>query len=238
MENIKDVFYQNYVSSGQAGYNGLYNLKSGKAFYFKYIIDKHIPSDREVRIVDIACGYGLFLKLLKQKKYNNIFGCELSVEQYSLAKKNGVEEIENIGLQEYLEKITKKDVFVFLDIIEHFDRLEAFRILATAFEKTEINGILILHLPNAEGIFGGKIRYADITHEMSYTKESISQLLNIIGYKNIKVYEDKPIVHNLKSLVRRIFWDLLTFPYRLLAMSETGSFKNPLSACFLVIAKK
>lgn len=238
LTDIKDIFYESYVSSGQARYSGFYDLKSGKAIYFKYLINKWLPSDRSVSIADVACGYGLFLKLLKEKNYTNISGCELSFEQYSIAKKHGVEEIENIGLYEYLDKVSTKDVFVFLDIIEHFDKVAAFSILETAYKKTKTNGYLILHLPNAEGVFGNKIRYADITHEMSYTKESIIQLLNIIGYVNIEVFEDKPIIHNIKSFGRRVLWSLFTLPYRLLLLAEMGSFRSPLSACILVIARK
>jgi hypothetical protein len=96
-------------------------------------------------------------------------------------------------------------------------------------------GKLVIHTANAEGIFGNKIRYADITHEQAFTQNTLSQLGIYTGYRNIECYEDKPQIYSITSAIRRVLWQVLTLKYRLVHAAECGTFKVILSQNFLTI---
>ena len=67
-----------------------------------------------------------------------------------------------------------------------------------------------------------KIRYGDFTHELAFTPKSASQVFRVAGFREVRCFEDKPRVHGLTSLARRIIWDVGTLPSRLLLAAETG----------------
>ena len=83
-----------------------------------------------------------------------------------------------------------------------------------------------------------RIRYGDLTHENCFTPKSIRQALRSSGFTEVQCFEDKPIIHGLKSLIRRMFWDVMTIFPRLLLIAETGQPGTILSQNFLVVAHK
>jgi hypothetical protein len=125
-----------------------------------------------------------------------------------------------------------------MDILEHLTKQELFECLDMVSQSLNTNGMVVIHVPNAEGLFGMRIRYGDMTHENCFTQQSIKQLLNVCGFKTIECFEDKPVIHGAKSFVRYILWKVLTFPFRLILLAETGSFNSILSQNMLVVAKK
>jgi len=125
-----------------------------------------------------------------------------------------------------------------MDILEHLEKGELLALLDQVYASLRSDGIVIIHVPNAEGLFGMRIRYGDLTHENCFTPRSIEQALNACSFHHVVCFEDKPIIHGAKSLLRRIIWELLTAPPRLLLAAETGSTRSILSQNMLVIAGK
>lgn len=240
VKNWKDRFYDGYISSGQssADADGKELFSHRKPVYIN-LINNHFPKDRSSSIIDLGCGHGSFLYFIKKSGYNNCLGIELSKEEVALAHKYGIPEVNHSELQSYLATNQEKyDVILLMDILEHLESQEVINLLDNISARLSPNGRLIMHVPNAEGIFGMRIRYGDFTHENSFTPKSVEQILNITGFENIQVFEDKPPIHGLTSLVRRFLWTLLTFRYRLLLAAETGYLRFILSQSMLVVAYK
>lgn len=241
MKDWKQRLYDNYVSSGQAA--GHINLKSGldiKQFpNLSNLIKQHLTNKKDISILDLACGHGSLVYCLKHFGYSNVQGVDISAQQVSLAHQLGLTEIKCQDIKEFL--VGKKDAFdvIFLmDILEHFTKQELFDYLDMVNQSLKDNGMVIIHVPNAEGIFGMRIRYGDLTHENCFTPQSISQALTACGFTKVVCFEDQPIAHGLKSFIRLVLWKMLTLPYRLLLVAETGSTKMILSQNMLVIARK
>jgi 2-polyprenyl-3-methyl-5-hydroxy-6-metoxy-1,4-benzoquinol methylase len=129
------------------------------------------------------------------------------------------------------------DVVFLMDILEHLEKGELLALLDQVYVSLRNDGIIIIHVPNAEGLFGMRIRYGDLTHENCFTSRSIEQALNACGFHHVKCFEDKPVIHGAKSLIRRILWELLTATSRLLLTAETGFTHHILSQNMLVVAK-
>lgn len=241
MQDWKQHLYNNYVSTGQAGtnINRHAGLKIGDYPYFSNLIRKHMPETKDIRVVDLACGHGTLIYCLKKLGYRNLEGIDISPEQVELAHTLGVTEIKCQDIQGFLkDKAAAFDVIFLMDVLEHLSKPELFNCLDQVGSALRPNGMVILHVPNAEGIFGMRIRYGDVTHEICFTPQSIKQVLSACGLGDVACFEDKPVIHGLKSWLRYALWGLLSVPFRLLLAAETGTTKPILSQNMLVIARK
>lgn len=242
---VKERLYKAYVSSGQAGSVVLGQMEQEKALfsnnqpYILQLINRYIPTDRGVRIVDLGCGHGTYIHFLKQKGYHNLIGIDASAEQVELAHRLNMPEVQCGDIKDFLEHDSQSvDVVLLMDILEHLPLEAILGLLDSVYLKLRKGGKLIIHVPNAEGLFGMRMRYGDLTHEQAFTPTSMRQLLKTIGFSTVLYSEDKPIVHGMKSLVRRLVWDVLTVPHRLLLMAETGETEFVLTQNMLVVAQK
>ncbi|MBX7206356.1 MAG: class I SAM-dependent methyltransferase, partial [Bacteroidia bacterium] len=159
--NYKEKLYSAYVKSGQARLSDFYWQK--KDPYVEYVISNCITSKKDALIVDLGCGYGKYIYRLKTKGYTNIKGVDLAVEQVEAAHKAGIHEIEQGELLTFLRKQPNGiDVVLLMDIIEHLSLQEIFDLIDEVKKKLSETGKIILHVPNAEGIFGMRIRFGDL----------------------------------------------------------------------------
>jgi len=101
-------------------------------------------------------------------------------------------------------------------------------------------GRWVIHTPNGDSPFAGRIRYGDFTHEMAFTRTSISQVLLSSGFVKVVCREDKPVPHGIKSAVRWILWKMIRSGLRFYIAVETGAAESEciISQNFLVIAVK
>jgi len=149
------------------------------------------------------------------------------------------EEVVEENIDSFLNSFDlKADVILMIDILEHLTENELFTTLDMVYDSLLPGGKLITHIPNAEGLFGMRIRYGDLTHVRAFTPRSVRQLLTTVGFETIVLFEDKPIPHGLISLIRRAIWELGTLRMRLLLSAETGGTKFVLSQNMLVVAVK
>ncbi len=225
--NWKERLYQKYVSSGQASIRTVNFAEHFAKFkpYAQYLINRCIPKDKSIKIEDLGCGSGGYLYHLQQNGYQNVSGVDVSEEQVNFANSAGLDQVSQGNLVEYLSGMPANsvDVILLMDVIEHLTRQELFDCMDLVFSRLKKGGKVIVHVPNAEGLFGNRIRYGDLTHELAFTPYSISQLGKTIGFSTIRCYEDKPIVKSLIGAIRRFIWELGTLHYRLLFAAETGS---------------
>ncbi len=107
----------------------------------------------------------------------------------------------------FLENVSNPlyDVIISFDILEHFTKQEVFILVDKIYQALKPDGKLLLHVSNGEVIFSGSVFWSDLTHETCFTKQSISQLIRLVGFKVAKFYEDVPIIQGVKSLFDRYF---------------------------------
>lgn len=240
MEEWKLRLFNNYVTTKQAGQNiGRESLDGGFYFYLLDIIKKHLPANRNISIADLACGYGRLIYCLKRLGYFNIQGIDISPEQVEIAHKLGLPEVSCQDIEAFLDENKNTfDVLFLIDILEHFNKDRLLNLLDKVNCSLRVKGMVVIHVPNAEAIFGGKARYSDLTHEISFTTQSISQALAVCGFTKINCYEDSPVIHGAVSLFRHVLWKIFTLPYRIIMAVETGTGNGLLSQNMLVVAQK
>jgi len=239
----KERLYHSYVSSGQAPVAASLGPEAafrGRAAYINSIIRQHIPRNTELGIVDIGCGPGAFVYFLRRAGYKNVCGIDGSAEQVAAAQQLGIEGVRHQHLHDYLAKTDacSADVVLLIDVLEHLTRDELFSALDGVFRILRPSGTCIVHVPNGGGIFAMNVRYGDFTHEQAFTARSAGQVFSTIGFHDVRCFEDRPTVHGLTSLARRLLWEAGTAPFRLLFAAESGSFSVILSQNMLICCNK
>ncbi|MCA0238526.1 MAG: class I SAM-dependent methyltransferase [Bacteroidetes bacterium] len=236
--NWKNKLYEAYVSTGMSKKNENNTIDIFDQYRFTAKrIKKYLGDDKTIKIIDLGCGSGGLLYQIKQFGYENLTGIDYSSEQVELANMMGLTFIYQGDIIDYLAKSKDSciDVIILMDVIEHFTREELINLLSLLRMKIRPTGRIIIHVPNAEGIFGSRIRFGDITHEIAFTRQSLAQIFKSTGFSSIYCFEDKPTIHSIASFFRRIVWDTFTVFFRILFAAETGSFSAILSQNMLAV---
>jgi predicted TPR repeat methyltransferase len=167
-----------------------------------------------------------------------VSGIDVSHEQIARAHALGLFEAERGAIDAFLGDAGtgSLDVVLLIDVLEHLTREELFSVLDQVARVLRPGGVCIAHVPNAEGLYGMRIRYGDLTHEQAFTAGSMSQAFRTVGFQTVAAFEDRPVVHGLRSLVRRALWEAGTLPHRVLLAAETGAWGAILSQNLVVRA--
>ena len=223
--NYRSRNYGAYVSARRQSLEPttLEGLKPRKPNLQK-LIRQHFPQDRNAAILDLGCGSGALIHLARQAGYRNIWGVDISPEQVAAAKKLCIEGIEESDIMVTLDKEPDGalDCLIAFDLIEHFNRNELIPLIDAVHRVLRSEGRWIIHTANAESPFGMRSRYGDITHELAFTRTSLSQLLLSSGFFRVDCYEDQPVPHGVKSAARWFLWAVIRCFLRFYLAVETG----------------
>jgi 2-polyprenyl-3-methyl-5-hydroxy-6-metoxy-1,4-benzoquinol methylase len=242
MEN-RERLYDRYLSTRRDHPvpQTLADLKP-RAPYLRRVIRRHFPPDRNASILDLGCCEGALLHFARQEGYRNAVGVDWSVDQVAQARRLGIEGVAWGNLMDTLVALpdNSQDVIVTFDVLEHLTKPEVFDLRDSVYRVLKAEGRWIIHAPNAESPFAGRVLYGDFTHELAFTRSSISQLLGSAGFERVECFEDAPVVHGLRSAVRRLIWTMIRASLRLYLMAETGRGGREclFSQNFLVVAHR
>jgi SAM-dependent methyltransferase len=241
--DFKARLYQHYLSQHvRLSKESVQSALARRAPYLRKMIATCMPPDRSVQVLDLGCGYGGILWALRSAGYNNLTGVDISAEQVELAGSLGFTGVRCQDIGAFLAEIPvcHFHVAIAFDILEHFTRPDLFLLLDEVHRVLAPGGRLILHVPNGEALFSGAILHGDLTHEQAFTRDSLRQLAGTTGFRVVKILEDVPVSHGLRSLARNLIWRIGSLWPRLLAVAETGEGfrERPLSQNILALLEK
>jgi SAM-dependent methyltransferase len=240
METYRERLYRSYLETMESLPPVTAESLRGCAPYLRAMIRKHFPASRDVDILDLGCGYGAVLYFCRREGFTRVLGVDRSPQQVRTAAQLGIEGVREGDLLDTLTSLPdgSQDVVVAFDVLEHFAKEELLPLCDEVQRVLRPGGRWIIHVPNGESPFHGRIRYGDFTHETIFTRTSLAQVLHAAGFAEVWAFEDKPIVHGLTSLWRRVLWECFR-PLLLLYLAvETGSFDRQtiLSQSLLAVA--
>ena len=244
MLNYRKKIYRYYSSnSGRSLAPKDIDGLSPRAPFYTALINKFFPENKNIKILEIGCGYGAFQYFMNQAGYTDTEGIDTSEEQVSEAHRLGIQHVVQRDLVEYLQTLDDStvDLLIAIDVIEHFNKEELSDLVDLFYRVLKKGGEIITHQPNAGSPFGGSIRYGDFTHELAFTPSSIAQLFLSSGFSEVHSYEDRPIVHGIKSALRLFLWDFVITPvYKFLWIVESGGIDKEMvfSKNFISVIKK
>lgn len=113
-------------------------------------------------IVDVGCGQGRNLDLLKEARFRNVIGVDVNPMLVQHVKEKGGIALTN---EEFIRQVPRcsVDVLLMSQIIEHFDHRALLEFVETYLEKLKIGGTLIVVTPLMSETF-----YNDFDHVRPY----------------------------------------------------------------------
>ena len=226
INDYRTRIYNSYVYARQQALapESLAGLKPRLPFLRK-LVHQHFPPDLNAAILELGCGHGALIHVARQMGYRNIHGVDGSPEQVAAARRLGIEEVAQDDVMDALSEQPdgSLDCIVAFDLIEHFTKNELIGLVDEVCRVLKPGGRWIIHTPNAESPFGNRVLFGDFTHELAFTRTSITQLLLASGFSRVECYEDRPVPHGIKSMVRWILWRCIRGVLRLYLAVETGN---------------
>jgi len=225
MPDYRQRIYQHYLEAGATA-PALDKLAEfmHRAPYLERLIRDHFPENKETAILDLGCGAGAMEYFARRQGFGNITGIDRSPQQVAAARSLGLTGVREGEVLEVLEtlKAASQGLVIAFDILEHFTKDELLVLVDRVARVLKSGGKFLIHVPNGESPFGGRVRYADFTHELAFTRESLSQLLNACGFSQIHCYEDLLVPHGILSGSRWLMWKFIRGILRFYLAVETG----------------
>ena len=190
----------------------------------KYYLRGWLPVSLGAGIVDLGCGDGKVLYLLKKLGYRRLAGVDLSSSKSAVARQV-IDAVETIDVVTYLRHSGESlDLVLALDLIEHLPRSETSEFLDLCVRRLRPNGRIVLRTPNGISPFFGQVRYDDPTHEQCFTPASLASLLADAGFSCVEVRESHPVPrgYSVRSSLRYVCWRLVRLVFAAINLVETG----------------
>ena len=242
LEGYRNRIYQNYGTDFQNAQDMLNSEKveRWKKSYRYYFRDWFL-TDKNAAVLELACGNGRMLGLLKNLGYSNITGVDISPEQVSFARQFHENVVQSDVLKWLEAHPISYDLIICMDMIEHLYKPEVLPFLDGCFNSLKSGGRLILQTTNGDSLWGASMRYIDFSHETSFTYNSLSGLLNLAGFQAVQGRECAPIPvgHSIKSSIRFLLWQMIRSGLIIWNYVEVGFLKSNLfSRNFLIKGDK
>jgi len=205
-------------AAGATGATGAASATSAGAVAYLGFEDQFRGSEEEIRgrqrdyvtffagasdVLDIGCGRGEFLALLKQEGIT-ARGLDLNPEMVEVCKERGLD-VTNIDARSYLRALPDASLggIIALQVIEHLEPSYLVETLALAYDKLRPGARMVLETINPAcwvAFFESFIR--DLTHQKPIHPETLQYLLQANGFANVEIVYRAPIAEGGK--LRRV----------------------------------
>ena len=145
--------------------------------------------------VDIGCGRGEWLDILKENGVSNYIGIDINSVQIALCVEKG-HKVQNTDCIKYLSTcdINSIDVITGFHIIEHLSLSALIELLESCEKVLKPGGVILLETPNSRNLqTAASYFYIDPTHKRPMHMEFSRFLLTRSGFKSISVIQSAPM---------------------------------------------
>lgn len=162
-------------------------IKSRLSVYLPFVIPLKSIYE-ELRAVDLGCGRGEWLELLKEKGFQ-AEGVDLDDAMVNTCRAKGLS-VEKADAIEYIEKLDDESVVIVsgFHIIEHIPFESVKKLVENAYRVLKPGGLLILETPNPESLMVSTTEfYIDPTHKRPIPPNLLHFLAEYSGFARVKI---------------------------------------------------
>jgi len=191
-----------------------------------------IPKDMEASILDIGCGYGVFLSSLRGLGYSKLKGIDICEDAVSFCVENGLEVEKVESLESFVAKREGKAKFDFITmshVLEHIPKDDVVATLKTIRERLMAPGAaLLVSTPNAQANTGAYWAYEDFTHHTIFTSGSLLFVLRSAGFTQIEFVDPDGLegASLIRGSARKLLLSLYKQNYRFWNFVTRSSFHS------------
>ena len=187
-----------------------------------YLKEVLIDRKRNLRIMDIGCGYGNMLFGLRNMGFTNLSGMDISQNAVDFCVKQGL----NVRIEDIMQyKGEKYEFLIMSHVLEHLPKDKVIPMLRYIRENVLLpGGDLCIMVPNAQSNTDCYWAYEDFTHNTLFTGGSLLFVLRQAGFEKIQLLDvdglsgmDKNsfAYHKRKMLqeiyiTNKLFWNKVT----------------------------
>jgi len=159
----------------------------GKFYRNNYL--KHLPKNRDAKILVISCGYGYFVHLLKKVGYTGVSGIDSDPDKVRIATEKGL----NCTVESAFAFLENSpgfyDVVIAEQEINHLTKEEILFFMNLCRMKLVEGGTLLVHsLNGANPITGSEALAQNFDHYNTFTEYSLRQVLEHTGFGEVSVF--------------------------------------------------
>jgi len=182
-----------------------------------------LPADKHTPILDMGCGHGSLLFMLREDGYSRVTGVDLSPQQIALAGR-WCEDVHVADARNWLvEHPSHYGLIAGFDLIEHLGKDEQLPFLDKVYQALKPGGRVILQTPNASSPMAGAVTYGDLTHEWFFTPASLATMCRVAGFVDVMARERAPYPRGGRGVGRAILWQFIRAGVKAWNLVETGS---------------
>ena len=157
--------------------------------FYRHNYLRHLPEDRNCKILVISCGPGYFVNTLLKHGYRNVLGIDSFEKKIEYAKQRNLNcQVERafpflavckntfdvIFCEQELNHLTKEEILVFLGLVQ---------------ESLVPGGTLLVHgLNGANPITGAEALAQNFDHYNTFTEYTLRQVLEYSMFEQIRVF--------------------------------------------------
>lgn len=159
-------------------------------------------------VIEIGCGSGQFLDVLKKAGFTKVVGVEPSPSYADIPKDVSIHCSDAIS---YLAEVPDGTVgtIVAMDVLEHIPKDDLVTLFKVMADRLLPGGLVIFRVPNMASPLGLFNYYGDLTHVTGLNEVSVQQLIFNTELRIEKIHEE-PLARprTLRMLLGRILWVL------------------------------
>jgi 2-polyprenyl-3-methyl-5-hydroxy-6-metoxy-1,4-benzoquinol methylase len=158
--------------------------------YYRHNYLQHLPDNKEVSILVISCGPGYLVNLLQSEGYSGTIGIDSDEDKIKVALDHGLN-CQVARAFEYLQAKPEKafDIIIPEQELSHLTHAETIDFLKLCRSRLKDDGLLVTYTLNgANPLVGSENLAHNIDHFYTVTEYSFNQLLEISGFRNIRIY--------------------------------------------------
>ena len=166
------------------------------AWFVDYVAENYLAilpkPPGEKTVADIGCSRGYLLEALSTAGYGQLVGVDLSPVDLEQARISlpGVDFVLEDGTRFLQTHPAAFDGVILRAMVEHTPKDDVIPLLEAARDACKPGGLVLVDVPNMDWLFAGHERYMDYTHEVGFTRESLSQVMGaVFGSVDIRLVE-------------------------------------------------
>lgn len=194
--------------------------------YYKANYLSHMPANRDARILVVSCGPGYLLNALAEAGYRNVMGIDSDPAKVVYGQKRGLA-CEAAEAFPYLERHRGEyDVIIPEQELNHLTMDETIEFLRLCNAALKPGGKVIVYAMNgANPLVGSENLSHNIDHFYNVTEYSLSQLLQLGGFSDIRPF----------ALKLYVFWKN---PLNYVGLAVTSVMELAMRVIFMLYGKK
>ena len=195
------------------------------AAYYRHNYLRHLPADRNVRILVVSCGPGYLVDLLRTEGYTNVTGIDSDPAKVAHARRRDLPCATAEAFPWLEENREPFDVIIPEQELNHLTLDEMIEFLGLCRAALKPGGRIIVYgLNGANPIVGAENLAHNIDHFNTFTDYSLRQVLELAGFADIRVM----------PLKLYVFWKN---PLNYVGLVTTTLIELAFRACFILYGK-